>query len=162
MIILFSILKKINCLLYFRCTLSQIWGNFSTQTLIKIASVHDVGLPLKSEADLLVVEEWIGNCSYGTAYIIREWYSTVYMLLLKQGKFFDDFFISNSYSFNNHQINLYLLPDLHIYNSFFLIPTPNIKGSHSPFLNQMLRFDERGRIVTANVPAEACSILVIR
>ena len=92
---------KINTDPFFRCTLSQIWGNFSLETVTKLASVRDIGLALRSEADLLAVGKWIDNCSYGKANIISEWYSNVYMLLLKYVENVAKFVSFYSYIFNN-------------------------------------------------------------
>ena len=55
--------------MFSRCTLS-LWGNFSAETLMQLTAVRDVGLPLKSEADLWAVEKWIRSCSYKNYNII--------------------------------------------------------------------------------------------
>ena len=66
-----------------RCNLSQIWGNFSAETVTKLTSVRDIGLALRSEADLLAVKKWIGKSTVSSFNIICEWYRIFYMLLFK-------------------------------------------------------------------------------
>ena len=47
----------------------KIWGTFSLKTVTKLASVRDMGLPLRSDADLLTVEKWIHGFLVGRCVI---------------------------------------------------------------------------------------------
>ena len=60
--------------LFFSCNLVQVWGNFSGEALENLAAVHDIGLALRSEADLQAVEKWTDRCYCYNENIICQWY----------------------------------------------------------------------------------------
>lgn len=51
--------------------MSQVWGNFSLETVTKLAFVRDIGLALRSEADLQAVVKWIHAISHSDTVICK-------------------------------------------------------------------------------------------